>query len=84
LLNFKYGIRSRAGVNANGLRKINQDNFIAHINFGKKKGRHYFGVCDGHGVNGHFVSGFVKEALPSKFIGNFLSYFSLYPGRQEF
>jgi len=21
-----------------------------------KQGRHLFGVCDGHGVNGHFVS----------------------------
>ena len=24
---------------------------------------HYFGVCDGHGPNGHFVSKFVKEKL---------------------
>jgi serine/threonine protein phosphatase PrpC len=23
-----------------------------------------FGVCDGHGLNGHFVSDFVKEILP--------------------
>lgn len=23
-----------------------------------------FGVCDGHGVNGHFVSEFIKEILP--------------------
>ena len=50
----------------NGMRKINQDSFIAHTNFGKKKDRYYFGVCDGHGMNGHFVSGFVKETLPGK------------------
>jgi serine/threonine protein phosphatase PrpC len=23
-----------------------------------------FGVCDGHGVNGHLVSDFVKKNLP--------------------
>lgn len=28
------------------------------------KGRHMFGVCDGHGVNGHYVSEFIKEILP--------------------
>ncbi len=27
---------------------------------------HLFGVCDGHGVNGHLVSNFVKKQLPSK------------------
>jgi serine/threonine protein phosphatase PrpC len=28
------------------------------------KDRYLFGVCDGHGVNGHFVSDFIKEILP--------------------
>lgn len=28
------------------------------------KDRFLFGVCDGHGVNGHFVSDFIKEILP--------------------
>lgn len=23
-----------------------------------------YGVCDGHGINGHFVSDFIKEILP--------------------
>lgn len=26
--------------------------------------RYLFGVCDGHGTNGHFVSEFIKEILP--------------------
>lgn len=26
--------------------------------------RHIYGVCDGHGVNGHFVSDFIKQILP--------------------
>jgi len=25
----------------------------------------FYAICDGHGVNGHLVSGFVKEMLPS-------------------
>jgi serine/threonine protein phosphatase PrpC len=60
----RFAVRTRAGVMHNGMRKINQDSFIAHSNFGKKKDRYFFGVCDGHGMNGHFVSGFVKETLP--------------------
>ena len=28
------------------------------------KGKYLFGVCDGHGVNGHYVSEFIKEILP--------------------
>jgi len=43
--------------------KINQDAFIIIENF-MMKNRYLFGVCDGHGVNGHFVSEFVKEILP--------------------
>lgn len=43
--------------------KINQDTYILIENF-MKLGRYLFGVCDGHGINGHFVSDFVKEILP--------------------
>ncbi len=28
-------------------------------------GYHFFAVCDGHGVNGHIVSSYIKNALPS-------------------
>lgn len=61
---FRFAIRTRAGVAPNGTRKINQDSFIFHTNFGKKSDRYLLGVCDGHGMNGHFVSGFVKDSLP--------------------
>ena len=43
--------------------KINQDAFILIENF-MVKDRYLFGVCDGHGINGHFVSDFIKEILP--------------------
>jgi serine/threonine protein phosphatase PrpC len=26
--------------------------------------KHFFGVCDGHGQNGHHASGMIKEQLP--------------------
>ena len=29
-----------------------------------KKDYIYMSVCDGHGVEGHFVSDFIKETLP--------------------
>lgn len=61
---FQFAIRTRAGVAPNGTRKINQDSFVFHTNYGKKSDRYLLGVCDGHGMNGHLVSGFVKEALP--------------------
>jgi serine/threonine protein phosphatase PrpC len=33
-------------------------------NFAGVEGLYFFGVCDGHGVNGHHVSDFVKKNLP--------------------
>jgi len=30
-------------------------------------GLHFFSVCDGHGVHGELVSGYVRDNLPSKF-----------------
>ena len=27
-------------------------------------GLHFFSVCDGHGMNGHLVSNYIKESLP--------------------
>lgn len=29
--------------------------------------KHFFGVCDGHGSNGHHASGQIKEQLPELF-----------------
>jgi serine/threonine protein phosphatase PrpC len=60
----QYAVRTRAGNNYTGARKTNQDNYIIHSNFGKNPNKHLFAVCDGHGEDGHFVSGLVKESLP--------------------
>ena len=42
----------------------NQDNYFIYKNFMNKKDYIYMSVCDGHGVEGHFVSDFIKETLP--------------------
>ena len=42
----------------------NQDSFFIYPNFSGQKDYYYFSVCDGHGVEGHFISNFLKETLP--------------------
>jgi serine/threonine protein phosphatase PrpC len=44
--------------------KVNQDNFFEHVNFANYPDLYFFGVCDGHGMYGGEVSGFVKQRLP--------------------
>jgi serine/threonine protein phosphatase PrpC len=45
--------------------KPNQDNFILLKDFAGIQKCWMIGVMDGHGVNGHTVSHFVKQNLPS-------------------
>lgn len=57
--------KSKAGSLPGKPIKTNQDNFIALPNFminGIKCS--YFGVMDGHGLNGHHVSSYCKSNLP--------------------
>ena len=42
----------------------NQDNYFIYKNFMDRKDYIYMSVCDGHGIEGHFVSDFMKEILP--------------------
>lgn len=57
------GIKQRQGF-VPGHPKPNQDAFICVRDLAKIPGLWMFGVCDGHGLNGHMVSAFVKKALP--------------------
>ena len=59
----KYAFCNRKGFTIEKKDKINQDTYIIIENF-IMKDRYLFGVCDGHGVNGHYVSQFVKEIIP--------------------
>jgi len=42
----------------------NQDSYFIQKNFAGHKDYIYMSVCDGHGVNGHHVSNFIKTILP--------------------
>lgn len=58
--------KSRAGATPGNVPKTNQDAFIINNNFCGFKNKSFYAVCDGHGTNGHLVSGFVKNNLSSK------------------
>ena len=45
-------------------KKVNQDNYFIFKNFGNSFENIYMGVCDGHGLYGHEVSGYIRENLP--------------------
>lgn len=44
--------------------KPNQDSYVTAPNLNNQSWLHYFGVCDGHGPNGHLVSSYIKKSLP--------------------
>ncbi len=47
------------------VKKTNQDSHVEIKDLAGIKGLWMFGVMDGHGINGHFVSDFVRKHLPS-------------------
>jgi serine/threonine protein phosphatase PrpC len=47
------------------VKKTNQDSHLEVKDLGNLKGLWMFGVMDGHGVNGHHVSDFVRKHLPN-------------------
>ena len=44
---------------------VNQDVVFLNPNFLLIKNLYLFGICDGHGIQGHYVSNFIKNILPS-------------------
>ena len=55
---------THVGFNGEEPKENNQDNYFIYKNFMNKKDYIYMSVCDGHGIEGHFVSDFMKEILP--------------------
>ena len=55
---------THVGFDGEEPKENNQDNYFIFKNFADKKDYIYLSVCDGHGVEGHFVSEFIKEVLP--------------------
>ena len=57
---------SVAGRDDDGLKKTNQDTYLLEKNINGVINFNIFGVLDGHGVNGHYASNFVKRYIISK------------------
>lgn len=53
--------KTRIGSIMNINKPQNQDNFIITSNIKSTKGQYLFAVCDGHGEDGHYVSGLIKK-----------------------
>ena len=66
----KYNAVSRPGKDASGKTKTNQDSFVIKTNINNIKDFNMFGVLDGHGPDGHFVSEFVSELIPNQIINH--------------
>ena len=60
----KWAVKTKPGSLPGKPVKTNQDSYISVQNFMKYKKIHIYSVCDGHGVNGHIVSQFIKKKLP--------------------
>ena len=53
-----------AGYTSPGLQKINQDSFFIQKDFLNQPEQFFIGICDGHGIQGHFISDYVAKSLP--------------------
>ena len=60
-----FSIKTRTGYIPTKPNKTNQDSYFLIKHFANVKNMYFMGVCDGHGVNGHFASDHVKRYLPS-------------------
>ena len=65
-----YGGVSRPGKNSSGEQKTNQDALVSKTNINDIKDFNIFGVLDGHGPDGHFVSEFASEFIPYQIINH--------------
>ena len=59
-----YETFTHVGFNGDTDKENNQDNFFVEKNFAGYNNYLYLSVCDGHGIEGHHVSEFIKEILP--------------------
>ena len=65
-----YGGVTRPGIDSNGKQKTNQDTLLSLTNINKIKDFNIFGVLDGHGPDGHHVSNFASDFIPSQIINH--------------
>ena len=65
-----YGGVSRPGKDSSGNRKINQDSLVCLTHINNVKDFNIFGVLDGHGPEGHFISHFAADFIPAQLANN--------------
>ena len=63
----------KKGFAGPGVKKTNQDNFFIYNNFNNNSQYIYLGVCDGHGMFGQDVSGYLVNTLPQNMNANLLN-----------
>ena len=63
----------KKGFAGPGIKKTNQDNFFIYNNFNNNPNYIYMGVCDGHGMFGQDVSGYLVNTLPQNMNINLLN-----------
>ena len=54
----------KKGFAGPGVKKTNQDNFFIYKNFLDSEEKIFLGVCDGHGIFGQDISGYLVNNLP--------------------
>jgi serine/threonine protein phosphatase PrpC len=64
----KFAFATSIGHQPGNPQKKNQDSYIIKPNIRGHLGLHLFSVCDGHGLNGHIISQFIKEQLPVQMV----------------
>ena len=65
-----FGSLSRPGNDESGMTKANQDSYFSKTNINGLIDFNIFGVLDGHGPEGHFVSEFASEFIPNEIINH--------------
>ncbi len=60
----RFAYRTKKGYVHNNPDKCNQDAYVLCPNLRNNTWEHYFGICDGHGPLGHYVSNYIKNNLP--------------------
>lgn len=68
-----WGSYCRAGKDLRGKRKGNQDSFVICDRFDLIPNVSLFGVFDGHGVKGGYVSQFVRDTFPKAFAEEYVT-----------
>lgn len=66
----KYAASTRPGNDKTGKTKVNQDSMISSININNIKDFNIFGVLDGHGPSGHYISKFAAQFIQNYIINN--------------